>query len=104
MTTDMNVTDIISDTTSNQGSNSFILKVNSLTDTLLIEVKSKGRPISGPPCSSSRSLLSGQRVADIPQDVADLAADAAHRGNRGNCDQGHDQRVLDRRGAAHIAG
>src|SRR5579871_4771961 len=49
MTTDMNVTDTISDTTSNQGPNSLILKINSANDTLLIEIESKGRPISGPP-------------------------------------------------------
>src|SRR5579883_1434113 len=63
MTTDMNVTDIISDTTSNQGPNSFILKLNSPADTLLIGPESKGRPISGPPLRLPLYSISARQVS-----------------------------------------
>src|SRR5689334_13375184 len=56
MTTDMNVTDIISDTTSNQGSNSFKLKVISSPDTLLIGGGiERAAPLLGRPSPSLHS-------------------------------------------------
>ena len=48
---------------------------------------------------STGGKISGHRIRDIAQDVADLAADGAHRGDGSNGDQRRNERVLNRRGA-----
>src|SRR6476469_277519 len=104
LTTDMNVTEISFDTTSNQGSNSFILNSNFFADTLLIGSKENGRPISGSPACYPRIALSGHCSGHVAEKVAHLAADAAHRGDRRDRNQRGDQGVFDRGRAALIAG